>query len=435
MSPISSDKASSNKVSSKSGTDTPSASLLRLHSRDPSKVILAFALYGLVFRVVGALIAYSFGILWLALVQALGGLVYGLVILRHRALRTGTFLGLLGPEWLIWGIAAALAVGARPFFHFHSILVSAGILLLLHEEPLRRRILLFLMPLVVPLPFLAILHATEPQIELPVSTSDIWLFANQLLGVGFLGVVSAIAMLDHARARQLAEQRAEVQTRLVEDLSHELRTPIATVLTAAQGARAVSEVPASVAKYLEWVEQSARAGGRLVERMLDLAALDRGLRPDPKPEPLGPTVRATVDRLRPLAESLSVELCYDAQAEPTQTADAVSLEIVLQNLVTNALDHSPQGGCVEVRLSATDVSVRVDIEDQGDGIAPEDLPRVFDRMWRGDEVRSRDHGRFGLGLSIAQRHALLLGAEIELHSRVGVGSVFSLIFRRGAGRH
>ena len=409
------------------GGRSSSAELLRLESRDPSKVVRFFALYSLVFRSVGVPAALWLGIPWLALVQALGAVAYALMAVSRRP-RTGIFLGLLGPEWVLWGFAMCFAVGVRPYFHIHTIVVTAGILLLLHDLPPRHRILLFVLPLVVPAPSLLLLHATVPEIELPIPTSDFWLFINQLLGMGFLLVVIGIAVLDHARARRIAEERSEAQSRLVEDLSHELRTPIATILTAAQGARASQGVPEPTAEFLEWIEDSARAGGRLVERMLDLATLERGRRPEPEPEHLGSAVRAVVDRLRPLAASRSISLRLLDDGASGLTVDAASLEVVLQNLINNAIGHSHSGTAIDIRLADENGKVRIDVEDRGQGIAAEDLPHVFDRMWRADRNRARDEGRFGLGLSIAERHAALLGATIEARSEPGAGSVFSLVF-------
>lgn len=405
-----------------------STTLLKLEVRSASEVIGAFALYGVVFRTVGTLIAQVSGIHWLAFVQALGALVYGMVTARASKTKIQVFLAILGLEWTLWGLSMAIAVGVRPYFHIHTILVTASVLLLLHDLPPRRRIALFLLPAAMPTPFLILLHATAPQLELQGSIGELWLFTNQVLGLGFLLCVSGIAMLDHARARQLAEERAEAQTLLVEDLSHELRTPIATILTAAQGAQATQEASASVAQSLGWIEESARAGGRLVERMLDLATLERGWHPEPEPEPIVRATRSAVDRLRPLANSLSISLRVHAETQTTRTVDAISLGIVLQNLVTNALHHSPPGSEVEVRVSEHDGAVRIDVEDQGEGIAAADLPHIFDRMWRGDRSRTRDEGRFGLGLSIARHHAARLGATIEVRSELRKGSVFSVVF-------
>ena len=85
---------------------------------------------------------------------------------------------------------------------------------------------------------------------------------------------------------------------------------------------------------------------------------------------------------------------------------------------------------MEIRILDERGRPRVEIEDRGEGIAPEHLPRIFDRLWRADPARSREHGRYGLGLAIARRHAGLLGASIEVASELGRGSVFSVIFER-----
>lgn len=412
------------------------ASTLRVATRPAPSVVRGFALYSLTFRIVGIVAALSFELVWLAVIQALGATVYGLSFVRARRVSIDEFLAFLGPEWVLWGVAMVVAFGGGPFFHVHSIVSTAAILLLLHELPIRRRFLMFGLPLVLPIPFLLLLRKTAPAIELAPATVETLAAVQQITAVAVVVVVSALAMLDHARARELAEQRAEEQTRLVEDLSHELRTPIAAMLTAAQGARTVQDSSRTsdeklerIGERLQWIESSARASGRLVERMLELAMLDRGPPTKRHTVPLESALAAITDRLRPLAAERDRELRFRAGTSSERPVDGASLEIVLRNLVVNALAHSPEGGRIEVRLVERDGRDRVDVEDQGEGIAPEDVPRLFDRMWRADRARSRKEGRYGLGLAIAQRHAALLGAEIEVRSEVGRGSVFSLVFR------
>ena len=142
-----------------------------------------------------------------------------------------------------------------------------------------------------------------------------------------------------------------------------------------------------------------------------------------------PVAAEIVERIRPLADAHGACLRAELDPAPQRQVDLASLEIVLQNLIGNALAHSPRGSVVTVQLRMDGNGLpRIAVADQGEGIAAEDLPRVFDRLWRADRARTRDQGRFGLGLSIAQRHAHLMDARIEVQSKLGKGSIFTVIF-------
>ena len=148
-----------------------------------------------------------------------------------------------------------------------------------------------------------------------------------------------------------------------------------------------------------------------------------------KSDDLAVAVRRIVEGFRPAAEARSVELVLEAEPLIAQT-DAGALQRVLGNLLSNALRFSPSGGRVEVRLGTADGRAWISVRDDGSGIAEEDQPRLFERAWRADSERPRD-GHAGLGLTIASRFARLLGARIEVASKLGEGAVFTV---RGLGR-
>ncbi|MCB1605840.1 MAG: hypothetical protein KDI71_02540 [Xanthomonadales bacterium] len=405
-------------------------SVLRMASGNTVQVLVAFGLLAVSFRLLGAGYSLLVGPTIMVWAQLLSAMLYlWLTLGPCRRGHANLFLGVLGPEFVLWGSAMVLTYGLGSCFHLHALFVTAGILLLLHELPARRRLVLFVMPIALPIPLLLLLRLSEPAIQLDAQHEQLVAVFNQGVGAAYFMIICGLATLDHARARQLAESRAETQTRLIEDLSHELRTPIATVLTSAQGAQLGGQASAEVGECLQWIEESARAAGRLTQRMLDLATLDRGWRPDSKPVALAEGVAEIVERIRPLAGAHGACLRAELDPAPQRQVDLASLEIVLQNLIGNALAHSPRGSVVTVQLRMDGNGLpRIAVADQGEGIAAEDLPRVFDRLWRADRARTRDQGRFGLGLSIAQRHAHLMDARIEVQSKLGKGSIFTVIF-------
>jgi len=107
------------------------------------------------------------------------------------------------------------------------------------------------------------------------------------------------------------------------------------------------------------------------------------------------------------------------------TIDPQKIERVLTNLIGNALRHTPEGGHVTIDAQRHDGKVRVSVSDTGEGISAEDLPRVFERFYRGEKSRSRAGGGAGLGLAIAKGIVEAHGGTIEVSSRVGEGSTFA----------
>jgi two-component system sensor histidine kinase BaeS len=111
---------------------------------------------------------------------------------------------------------------------------------------------------------------------------------------------------------------------------------------------------------------------------------------------------------------------------PEVEGDAGRLAQVLRNLLSNALRHTPAGGRVAVLVDRQDAWVRLQVADTGSGIAPEDLPHVFDRFYRGDRSRSRAGGGAGLGLAITRQIVTAHGGRIEVASPPGAGTTFTV---------
>ena len=132
-----------------------------------------------------------------------------------------------------------------------------------------------------------------------------------------------------------------------------------------------------------------------------------------------------MDALRPRAVAKGVTLGLDtASSLPVLDLDATRISQVVGNLLDNAVTHTPEGGGVTVSAQASAHAVEVQVADTGPGIAPEDLPRVFDRFYRADPSRSRSTGGTGLGLTIARRLVEAHGGTIDVESMVGRGSRF-----------
>ncbi|HEX7306972.1 sensor histidine kinase [Lentzea sp.] len=234
-----------------------------------------------------------------------------------------------------------------------------------------------------------------------------------------------IAVLTRAFNTMVASRAQLEQARkaLVGDVAHELRTPLSTIrgwLEAAEDG--VSDLdPALVALLLE----EALVLQHVVDDLQDLAVADAGaLRLTVEPVP----VAALLDQVRAAHEARAAQagVAVSVSADPALVvpADAVRLRQVLDNLVANAVRYVPAGGSVTVGAVAEDGHVLITVADTGAGIAPEDLPHVFDRFWRADRSRSRSTGGSGLGLAIVRKLVEAHGGTVDVTSTTGVGTTF-----------
>jgi signal transduction histidine kinase len=219
--------------------------------------------------------------------------------------------------------------------------------------------------------------------------------------------------------------------RFTADASHELKTPL-TVLRA-DIERAIhpgtGEGDRSVA--LEEAMQEITRMADLVDSLLTLARADEG-RFDLHRAPvnLEPIVRDVAETATILGEDAGIAVTLPLVEDAVVHGDAARLRQLFLNLVTNAIKYTPRGGKVEMTLShRNNNSVAFAVRDTGMGISAADLPYVFERFWRADRVRSRasERGGFGLGLAIAQWIVQAHGGTLTVQSRLGRGSVFTVL--------
>jgi len=237
------------------------------------------------------------------------------------------------------------------------------------------------------------------------------------------GLVREVA--DLARSfNQMADtlEDADRQRRqLTADVAHELRTPLSIIKGCLEGIqdgvyRPEAEQIAGLLDKVELLE-------RLVEDLRLLALAEAGqlaLHLEPvNPARLLDDARSSFAHQ---AEERQIDVRVEAEAVPELTADPQRIAQVLGNLINNALRHTPPGGVVTLAVRANPSEVLFEVRDTGTGIAPEDLPRIFDRFYRADPSRTRSSGGAGLGLAIARRIVEAHGGRIWAESMPGQGA-------------
>ena len=218
--------------------------------------------------------------------------------------------------------------------------------------------------------------------------------------------------------------------RFTADASHELKTPLTVLRAGVERAITTPRMPQESLAALEEALQEINRMAELVDTLLTLARADEGTAPlHREPVDLRRLVEETRETGDLLAEDAGVTMRVAAPSEPVVVeVDASRMRQLVLNLLTNAVKYTPSGGRVTLWLERDDSRVRLGVSDTGIGIAPGDLPHVFDRFWRADTARTRTSERpgVGLGLAICKWIAEAHGGTIEVQSRPGRGTTFTV---------
>ena len=237
-----------------------------------------------------------------------------------------------------------------------------------------------------------------------------------------------LVLRDETRRRELEALRAtEESERLRADLvaavSHELRTPLASILGFTQTLLGHELAPAERRQYLEIVREQAERLRRLIDDLLDLRLVARGVASDEVFD-LRELLREQVDEFRAQAQGHRLSLTLPEEGL-TVGADRARLRQVLSNLLSNAVKYSPGGGPIEIRGSHVKGHVRVAVRDHGLGIPADQQSHVFERFFRVERGEGAEIAGTGLGLALAREIVRAHGGEIRLESVEGEGSTFS----------
>ena len=250
---------------------------------------------------------------------------------------------------------------------------------------------------------------------------------------------AVIAFVDIDARRQLekeVQKRAEEFERVnaMKDeflalLSHELRTPLTAILGWTRLLRSGKLDPGGQAQAIEVIERNTSVQARLIEDLLDISRIIAGkLRVEHRSVALRDVAEAALETVRPVASARRVELHAALGSDPARVlGDAIRLQQVVGNLLSNALKFTPEGGRIELRLGRADSHIELLVSDSGEGIAADLLPHLFERFRQGGGSIVRPHAGLGLGLALTRSLVEHHGGTIRAESAgPGRGATFTV---------
>ena len=227
-----------------------------------------------------------------------------------------------------------------------------------------------------------------------------------------------------SKQRELEQLRAD----LIAWVGHDLQTPLASIRAILEALEdGVVDDPKTIKRYLNTAQRDVRSLSALIDDLFQLAQLNAGGIPlDRAKSSLADLISDTLESFSELAARQQVKLegSVDTNIDPV-TMDTQRIGRVLNNLIGNAIRHTPSGGEVRVHAQRKDLGVEVTVSDTGEGIHKEDLPHIFESFYRGEKSRSRTTGGAGLGLAISQGIVQAHGGELKVESEAGQGSRFT----------
>jgi signal transduction histidine kinase len=229
--------------------------------------------------------------------------------------------------------------------------------------------------------------------------------------------------------KQAIARLLESRQTLFAGVSHELRTPVATLRSYLEIVRQKSAVPPELENYLRVMEDETFHLQRLIDDLFMLARSDvRQLELNLRPLDVVPVLRRCIEAARLQAwQSKKLDVALEIRPPlPPICADETRLEQIVNNLLKNAVRHTMPGGIVAVSVEVESEQLAIIVRDTGEGIAPSDLPHIWERFYRSADARASDRSGAGLGLPIVKELTTAMGGTVEVESTLGEGSCFSI---------
>lgn len=252
---------------------------------------------------------------------------------------------------------------------------------------------------------------------------------GQLLSID--GVSTNITDRKASEAQRLElvaeRQRSQVLRQFIDDASHDLRTPLATIFTSLFMLQRIAPPEPQLSRHLDILNDQANHLRNSFDDLLLMSRLDDpNLVLDCRPLDIAQIMRDLHSHDLHLAEKQGIMLRLDVAEAAVVSGHHDYLVRAIRNLIANAFQHTPVGGTITLRVTTADREALIDVQDSGAGIPDEALPHIFDRFFRAEKARSTQIGSIGLGLPLTQRIIELHNGQISVQSSLGSGSLFQI---------
>lgn len=262
-----------------------------------------------------------------------------------------------------------------------------------------------------------------------------WLniFTLAIAIVGVLTVVVAAVLVVRRSIRSLMMRLHKLEAMrsdFVANVSHEVKTPVSAIKAAVETMQSdPTMAPQDMERFTKIIARQADRLSAIVDDLLSLARIEQHagqIYAELQSEPIAPVIEAACETCSVHAEEKQIRLKRTCDPELVAPINAPLLEQATVNLIDNAIKYSPEGTRVDVHVRLNGREVMIEVIDEGRGIEPEHLPRLFERFYRTDKARSRALGGTGLGLSIVKHVAEAHGGRVSVDSRINHGSTFRI---------
>jgi signal transduction histidine kinase len=265
---------------------------------------------------------------------------------------------------------------------------------------------------------------------------------SAFIGIAFATVIALlysrrltrpVREMERRLARTMQENRKaeNIRREFVANVTHELKTPLTSISGFVETIRDDENIDAKTRdRFLDIISIESARLGRLIDDILIISDIENGREANTDGDiDVAAATYEVVEILSPVANDAGIRLTFDYSYEMHMGGNSDRFKQLMANLIENAIKYSNAGSSVRISAAKADDRIRVSVRDEGIGIPEEHMDRLFERFFRVDKSRSKEAGGTGLGLAIVKHIAALFGAEIEVQSKLGEGSTFTVIFK------